>query len=52
MRICLIASSRYPIREPFAGGLEAITHALARELVRRATRSRCSRRPAPIRGSR
>ncbi len=35
MRICLIASSRYPIREPFAGGLEAITHALARELVRR-----------------
>ena len=35
MRICLIASSRFPIREPFAGGLEALTHALARELVRR-----------------
>jgi glycosyltransferase involved in cell wall biosynthesis len=35
MRICLIASSRFPIREPFAGGLEAITHALARELGRR-----------------
>jgi glycosyltransferase involved in cell wall biosynthesis len=35
MRICLIASSRFPIREPFAGGLEAHTHALAGELIRR-----------------
>ena len=35
LRICLIASSRFPIREPFAGGLEAHTHALAGELVRR-----------------
>ena len=35
LRICLIASSRFPIREPFAGGLEAHTHALARELRRR-----------------
>lgn len=35
MRICLIASSRYPVREPFAGGLEALTHQLARQLVRR-----------------
>ncbi len=35
MRICLIASSRFPIREPFAGGLEAMTHALAAELAAR-----------------
>ncbi len=38
LRICLIASSRFPIREPFAGGLEAHTHALAGELVRRGHR--------------
>lgn len=35
MRICLIASSRYPIREPFAGGLEAMTHTLAHGLASR-----------------
>ena len=35
LRICLIAAARYPIREPFAGGLEALTHALAAELGRR-----------------
>ena len=35
MRICLIASSRFPICEPFAGGLEALTHGLAGELTRR-----------------
>jgi glycosyltransferase involved in cell wall biosynthesis len=35
LRICLIASSRFPVAEPFAGGLEAHTHVLARELVRR-----------------
>jgi glycosyltransferase involved in cell wall biosynthesis len=35
MRICLIASSRYPIRQPFAGGLESLTHTLAAELSRR-----------------
>jgi glycosyltransferase involved in cell wall biosynthesis len=35
MRICLVGSSRYPIREPFAGGLEALTHTLARGLTRR-----------------
>jgi glycosyltransferase involved in cell wall biosynthesis len=34
-RICLIASSRFPVAEPFAGGLEAHTHALARELIAR-----------------
>jgi glycosyltransferase involved in cell wall biosynthesis len=38
LRICLIASSRYPIREPFAGGLESLTHALAAELGRRGHR--------------
>ena len=35
MRVCLIASSRYPVREPFAGGLEALTHHLARMLAER-----------------
>lgn len=35
MRICVIGSSRFPVREPFAGGLEAHTHALVRELSRR-----------------
>ena len=35
LRICLIASSRFPIAEPFAGGLEAHTHGLARELIDR-----------------
>src|SRR3954454_1337655 len=32
MRICVIASSRFPIADPFAGGLEAWTHALVTEL--------------------
>lgn len=35
LRICLVASSRYPVAEPFAGGLEAHTHLLARELIAR-----------------
>ncbi len=35
LRVCLVASSRFPVREPFAGGLEAHTHALAEALVRR-----------------
>ncbi|SED13167.1 Glycosyltransferase involved in cell wall bisynthesis [Nocardioides exalbidus] len=35
MRICLIASSRYPITEPFAGGLESMTHTMARGLSER-----------------
>ncbi|CUR57957.1 putative glycosyltransferase [metagenome] len=35
LRICLIASSRFPVREPFAGGLEAHTHGLVSELSRR-----------------
>jgi glycosyltransferase involved in cell wall biosynthesis len=35
VRICLVASSRYPVREPFAGGLESLTHHLARLLAAR-----------------
>src|SRR4051812_17596763 len=35
MRICVIASSRFPIADPFAGGLEAWTHAHVTELHRR-----------------
>ncbi len=35
MRVCLVASNRYPVAEPFAGGLEALTHHLARLLVGR-----------------
>lgn len=35
LRLCLIASCNFPVAEPFAGGLEAQTHALTRELVRR-----------------
>ncbi|ANH38065.1 Glycogen synthase [Nocardioides dokdonensis FR1436] len=38
LRVCLVASSRHPIREPFAGGLESQTHYLARELRRRGHR--------------
>jgi glycosyltransferase involved in cell wall biosynthesis len=38
LRICLIASSRFPVREPFAGGLEAHTHALASGLLARGHR--------------
>ena len=35
MKIALIASSRFPVREPFAGGLEAHTWSLAHGLGRR-----------------
>lgn len=35
LRICLVANSRFPIAEPFVGGLESMTWHLARELVRR-----------------
>lgn len=35
LRVALIASARFPIREPFAGGLEAQTWALARGMKRR-----------------
>ncbi|KAA9131744.1 glycosyltransferase family 4 protein [Microbacterium caowuchunii] len=38
LRICLIASSRFPVAEPFAGGLEAHTHALAGALLARGHR--------------
>ncbi|OKK21968.1 glycosyl transferase family 1 [Streptomyces sp. CB00455] len=35
LRVALLASSRFPIREPFAGGLEAHTWALTHALRRR-----------------
>ncbi|MBW3619133.1 MAG: glycosyltransferase family 4 protein [Actinobacteria bacterium] len=35
MRVAIIASARHPIREPFAGGLEMHTHALATGLRER-----------------
>lgn len=35
LRICLVANSRFPISEPFTGGLESMTWHLARELIRR-----------------
>ena len=35
MRICLIASSRFPVAEPFQGGLEAHTATLADRLMQR-----------------
>src|SRR5215213_2926962 len=35
MRICLIASSRFPVAQPFFGGLEAHTAALASQLIDR-----------------
>jgi glycosyltransferase involved in cell wall biosynthesis len=38
LRVALIASSRYPIREPFAGGLEAHVCNLARALTARGCR--------------
>ncbi|MEO5853941.1 MAG: glycosyltransferase family 4 protein [Nocardioides sp.] len=38
LSICLIASARFPVGEPFAGGLEAHTHMLAAELIRRGHR--------------
>ena len=38
LRICLIASSRFPVHEPFMGGLEAHTHALAGALIHRGHR--------------
>ncbi|MEV6759213.1 glycosyltransferase [Streptomyces sp. NPDC051105] len=38
LRIALIASARFPVREPFAGGLEAHIWALARTLTARGHR--------------
>lgn len=35
LRVALLAPSRYPVAQPFAGGLEAHTWGLARELTRR-----------------
>ncbi|MGW6216925.1 glycosyltransferase [Streptomyces sp. NPDC055109] len=35
LRVALIASARFPVKEPFAGGLEAHTWALARALTSR-----------------
>lgn len=38
LRVCLVANSRFPIRQPFVGGLEAMTWHLARGLTRRGHR--------------
>ena len=38
LSICLVASSRFPVAEPFMGGLEAHTHALAGVLMQRGHR--------------
>ncbi|MFK8907545.1 glycosyltransferase [Streptomyces sp. YS-3] len=38
LRVALIASARFPIKEPFAGGLEAHTWGLAHALTRRGHR--------------
>lgn len=38
LSICLVANSRFPIAEPFVGGLESMTWHLARELRRRGHR--------------
>ncbi len=35
MRICLLASNSHPVKQPFAGGLEAFTHGLATQLAAR-----------------
>jgi glycosyltransferase involved in cell wall biosynthesis len=35
LSICLVANCRFPIAEPFTGGLESMTWHLARELIRR-----------------
>ncbi|MCS0638434.1 glycosyltransferase [Streptomyces sp. LP05-1] len=40
LRIALIASARFPVREPFAGGLEAHTWSLAKALTDRGHRVR------------
>jgi UDP-glucose:tetrahydrobiopterin glucosyltransferase len=36
MKIAILAPLKFPIAEPFHGGLEMHTHLLARELVARA----------------
>ncbi|CAN5922340.1 glycosyltransferase family 4 protein [soil metagenome] len=33
LRVGILAGARFPIREPYAGGMEAHTHALARQLM-------------------
>lgn len=38
LTVCLVANSRFPIREPFTGGLESMTWHLARALQRRGHR--------------
>ncbi len=35
LRVCVIGSSRHPVGEPFAGGLEAHTHGLVKQLAER-----------------
>lgn len=47
MRIAIIAHLKYPISEPFAGGLEMHTHMLARSLRERGHDVTLLHLPAP-----
>ena len=49
MRIGLVASARFPIIEPFAGGLEAHTWSLARGLRARGHRVAAPGERVPLR---
>ena len=55
MRLCVIGPSRFPISEPFAGGLEAHTHALVSALTVRGHKvtlfAAAGSRPEPGRGT-
>ena len=51
LRICLVANCRFPIAEPFTGGLESMTWHLASELVRRGHEVAVFAAPGPTRAS-